>query len=58
MIGAKFEDRDIGLIQKACQIRGEDVSSFLRRAVKKELVELGLLDKKEARVLGLGRPTT
>lgn len=54
VLGAKFDERDVKLVQEACHIRGEDQSSFIRRAVKKELLQLGLLDKKEARVLGLG----
>ena len=41
------------LIQKLCKIRGENVSSFVRRAVRKELWALGFLSDEVAQALGL-----
>jgi hypothetical protein len=34
-------------------MRGEDPSSFLRRAMRKEFAELGFLDEEEKKALGV-----
>ncbi len=41
------------MIEKACKIRGEDLSSFTRRALKKELAILGLYNKDELNLRSL-----
>ncbi len=44
---------DLKLLNQACVIRGETVSTFTRRAIKIELSKLGLLPKKELKILGV-----
>lgn len=50
-IGAKFQDGDIELIRKIRKARGEDVSDFVRRSVKKELARLSFLSDEEKKAL-------
>jgi hypothetical protein len=40
-------------LKETCELRGEDVSGFVRRAVYAELARLGLLTPEEARALGV-----
>jgi len=54
-IGFRLPDKDRGLIEKVCASRGEDISDFVRRAVKKELASLGFLSDEEQRALGVTR---
>ncbi len=49
----RISSKDRELIEKACKIRGEDLSSFTRRAIKKELTILGLYNKDELKILGI-----
>ena len=43
------EDR--ALIDQVCKARGEDLSDFVRRALRRELARYGLLDAEEAKLL-------
>jgi len=52
-INLRLDPIDSRLLNEACQIRGETVSTFTRRAIKIELSRLGLLPKKELRILGV-----
>ena len=45
------EDKD--LLVKVCKNRGEDVSDFVRRAVKKELASLNYLTEEQKKALGV-----
>ena len=45
--------KDRELLKEVCRSRGEDVSDFVRRSVKKELATLGYLSVEEKRALGL-----
>lgn len=45
------------LLEEVCDARGEDVSSFVRRAVFKELAGLGYLPEKQKKALGLKAET-
>jgi len=49
----RISSKDRELIEKACKIRGEDLSSFTRRAIKKELALLGLYNEDELKILGI-----
>jgi|GEM_PF-3018190 hypothetical protein len=39
------------LLKKVCGLRGESQSTFLRRALRRELARLGALDEEACRVL-------
>jgi len=53
LIGVKFSYGDAELIKDVSSARGEDVSDFVRRAVKKELASLSYLTGSEKKALGL-----
>ena len=46
-----LEDRE--LLDKLCKARGEDLSDFIRRSLKKELAKLSFYNKETKRALGL-----
>jgi len=41
------------LLRKVSDARGEDMSDFVRRAIKRELARLGFLPEEEKKALGL-----
>jgi hypothetical protein len=51
VVGAKFTLGERKLIQEVCRARGESVSSFLRRTIKRELARMGYLSEKERKAL-------
>ncbi len=51
---ARMRKEDVDLVKKVCRFRGEDLSDFVRRSVKKELARLSYLSKEEKKALGLG----
>ena len=52
-IGVRMQPRDIRLLKDVCKARGEDVSDFVRRAIKMELARLSFLTSEEKKALGL-----
>jgi uncharacterized protein (DUF1778 family) len=40
VVGVRITEADRQLLAKVCQARGEDLSDFIRRAIKKELASL------------------
>lgn len=52
-IGILIDPKDRQTMEQACETRGEDISSFVRRAIKKELIALGCNPAEDAQVLGL-----
>jgi len=44
---------DIELLKKVCKARGEDLSDFVRRSVRKELARLCYLSAEEKKALGM-----
>jgi len=52
-IQVRISSNDRELIEKVCKIRGEDLSSFTRRALKKELAILGIYNEGELEILGI-----
>ncbi len=42
-----------GLLKRTCDLRGEDVSGFARRAIYSELARLGVLGPEEGKALGV-----
>ena len=51
-IGFEISKQDRALVDKVCAARGEAISSFMRRVVKRELVRLGYLGEDVKRALG------
>jgi hypothetical protein len=52
-IVVRFESNIKELVRKVAEARGEDVSDFVRRAVKTELARLSFLSGDEKKALGL-----
>lgn len=52
-IGTRIDSDLKKLLEKVCRARGEDVSDFIRRSVKKELASLSFLPAEEKQALGL-----
>ena len=51
-IGVRMQPQDIRLLKEVCKARGEDVSDFVRRAIKMELARLSFLTPEEKKALG------
>ena len=49
----RIDKRTILKLKSVCNDREEDVSDFVRRAIKKDLAKLGYLSKKEQKALGV-----
>jgi len=47
-----MREQEYLLLKDICEKRGEDVSGFVRRAIKKELAKLGYLSEAEKKALG------
>jgi hypothetical protein len=52
-IGIRLPARDAALVREICERRGEDISDFVRRAIRKELASLDFLKPADVRALGL-----
>ena len=52
-IGLQIDPEDRALIEKITKARGEDLSVFVRRAIKKELAALGYISEDKMKALGL-----
>lgn len=52
-IVVRFEPSIKKLVGKVAKARGEDVSDFVRRAVKIELARLSFLSEEEKKALGI-----
>lgn len=52
-IGIRMSDSEIALLKKVSHARGEDVSDFVRRAIKSELARLSYLSSAEKKALGV-----
>lgn len=52
-IGLRINPEDRRLLDKVCQARGEQISDFARRAIKKELASLSFYNKETKKALGL-----
>jgi hypothetical protein len=57
VIGFRIDEKLANLLRKVCEARGEDVSSFVRRAVKRELALLTFLSEEEKKALGISAMT-
>jgi len=52
-IAVRITARDRTLVDKICEARGEDLSDFVRRAIRKELASLSFLPAEEKKALGV-----
>jgi hypothetical protein len=52
IVFARMDQDLVDLIKKICRLRGEDLSDFVRRAVKLELARLSYLSEDEKKALG------
>jgi len=52
-VSARLSKEDKALLKKVCKDRGEDVSDFMRRSIKKELASLSFLSAEEKKALGI-----
>lgn len=52
ILSFQVDDRTAKLLRSVCQDRGEGLSSFLRRAVRRELASLSFLTAREKKSLG------
>lgn len=57
VVFARMPKKRVELLKKVCKARGEDLSDFVRRAVKMELARLSYLNDEEKKALGLA-PTS
>lgn len=53
VIFARMPKKEVELVKKVASARGEDLSDFVRRAVKMELARLSFLSDEEKKALGL-----
>jgi len=51
IVFARMRREDVELIKRICEARGEDVSDFVRRAVRRELARLSFLSEEEKKAL-------
>ena len=52
-IFARMPKEEIELIKEIAKARGEDISAFVRRSVRKELASLGFLSEDQKKALGI-----
>jgi uncharacterized protein (DUF1778 family) len=52
-IGVRLKKEEKKLLEKVCDARGEQLSNFVRRAVKKELASLSFYSEETKKVLGI-----
>ena len=52
-IGVRIQIEDRKLLEKVCEARGEDISDFIRRAIRKELASLSFYPEDVKKALGI-----
>ncbi|MGD0449918.1 MAG: ribbon-helix-helix protein, CopG family [Candidatus Bathyarchaeia archaeon] len=52
-IGTRIEPELKELVERVCKSRGEDVSDFIRRSIRKELASLSYLPAEDKKALGI-----
>ena len=52
-VGTRIETELKELVEKVCRARGEDVSDFIRRSIRKELASLSFLPEEDKKALGI-----
>jgi len=54
-IGVRVSKEDRTLLDQICKARGEDLSDFVRRSIRKELASLSFLSDEQKKALGINR---
>lgn len=57
MLGVRVTERDRQLLDQVCKARGEDLSDFIRRSIRKELAALSFLPDEDKKALGIKEPS-
>ena len=52
-IGIRLRSTDKELLNSVCEARGENISNFVRRAIRRELASLSYLTEDEKKALGI-----
>ncbi|MGP8069016.1 MAG: ribbon-helix-helix protein, CopG family [Candidatus Bathyarchaeia archaeon] len=52
-IGVRLPSSDTALLKRICRSRGEDLSDFVRRAIRTELAKLSFLKPLDKKALGV-----
>jgi len=52
-IGVRIHKEDRKLLDQVCKARGEDLSDFVRRSIRKELASLDFYNQETKKALGL-----
>jgi uncharacterized protein (DUF1778 family) len=52
-IGIRIPASDAALLKRICESRGEDLSDFVRRAIRTEMAKLHFLSSMERKALGV-----
>lgn len=50
-MNVRIEEKDLKMITKVSELRGEGISDFVRVAIRKELARLGFLNKEQMKAL-------
>ena len=53
ILGVRVTPEDREILEKVCKERGEDLSDFIRRAIKKELASLSYYSEDTKKALGI-----
>jgi len=53
ILGVRVTKEDRNLLDKVCRARGEDLSDFIRRAIRKELASLSFYSEETKKALGV-----
>jgi len=53
ILGVRVTKEDRKLLERVCKARGEDLSDFIRRAIRKELASLSFYSKETKKALGI-----
>ncbi len=53
ILGVRVSSEDRALLEKVCRARGEDISDFVRRSIRKELGSLSFLPAEDKKALGI-----
>jgi len=52
-IGIRMPNKDAKLLRQICEARGEDLSDFVRRAIRTEMARLSFLGPLDKKALGV-----
>jgi len=53
VVFSRIEEKEASLLKEVCKLRGESMSTFIRRSVRKELATLSYLPNEQKKALGV-----